>query len=535
MNRSKRFILLVAVIVALGGFLLGFDATVISGAVPFLKRYFGLTEIMSGWAVSCFGYGALLGYATAGPISDRFGRKNVLLLTAVFFTASALLSALSTNFTVFVISRILGGVALGGPLLIAPVYIAEIAPPQVRGRMVSINQLMIVLGISASFFSNYFLLRLGENSWRWMLGVEAAPAILYFVCLFLVPESPRWLAGKGQVEKARAVFVSVCGQEQAEAELARVRESLAATEDRGGNLLQRIGGLFGRRMRFIILIALTIAFFQMATGINAIFYYLPTIFAHAGSGQDAAFMRAAIVGLVNLSMTLVAIWLIDRLGRKPLLVLGALGMAASLLTCAWAFHASTYQLSDKSLVMLQEGKVPEAMIADLKGAERAVFPSEQAFLSNLESRFGADRIAPYRETLAAAGLHINASVVLLAIMGFVASFAISFGPVMWVMLSEIFPLEHKGMAISLVGFWNGLVSSSVTFIFPWELSRLGSAGTFLIYGVLALAALAFVLALIPETKGKSLEELEAILAPRPENADATKARKHELAHEESKR
>jgi len=206
MNQGKLFTVSVAMIVAVGGFLLGFDATVISGVVPFIKEYFSLTgtsgDLKLGWAVSCLGWGALGGNALAGFLSDAFGRKKVLLLTALFFMVSALISAITTNYTIFVVSRILGGIAVGGAILIAPVYIAEISPSKLRGSLVSFNQLMIVIGISASFFSNYFLLNLGENCWRWMLGVEAIPAALYFVLLFFVPESPRWLFGKGREDQA---------------------------------------------------------------------------------------------------------------------------------------------------------------------------------------------------------------------------------------------------------------------------------------------------------------------------------------------
>jgi len=237
MKQGKLYILSVALIVALGGFVWGFDATVISGAVPFIQKYFGLSgdrgDFLLGLAVSCLGWGVLGGTAVAGFFSDHFGRKKVLITTAVFFTGSALMSALTTHFSLFVFSRVLGGIAVGGAILIAPVYIAEISPPRSRGSMVSLNQLMIVLGISASFFSNYFIhgvgenkwhwmlplsdwlsrhqLGVGENNWRWMLGMDAVPAFLYFILLFAVPESPRWLFGKGQPERAREILVKACG------------------------------------------------------------------------------------------------------------------------------------------------------------------------------------------------------------------------------------------------------------------------------------------------------------------------------------
>lgn len=442
----------VALTVAIGGFLLGFDATVISGVAPFLREYFALTgaggDLKLGWAVSSLGWGAMAGNAAAGVLSDRFGRRSVLLCTALLFVVSSLLAALATSFAAFVTARIVGGLAVGAAILIAPVYIAEIAPAQRRGGLVSLNQLMIVIGISASFFSNYFLLGMGEHNWRWMLGVQTIPALLYLLLLWLVPESPRWLLMKGQDARALEVLSRAHGREQAEENLQQIRQSL--TVKRAGRGFR---ALLDRRLRFIMLIAFGLAFFQQITGINAIFYYLPTIFAQAGGGVSDAFRQAVLVGLVNVAMTIVAMRLIDRVGRRPLLIVGVAGMAVSLLTISWAFNQ-----------------------ADL-----------------------------------------NAKLVLLAIMVFVASFAISLGPVMWVLLSEIFPNEHRGAAISAAGFWNALVSASVTFIFPWELSNFGPAGTFLAYGIFASLALLFVVLFIPETKGRTLEELESELV-RPDKA-----------------
>jgi MFS family permease len=530
MSENKRYIVAVALTVAIGGFLLGFDATVISGAVPFLKTYFGLTgtggDLKLGWAVSCLGWGALGGNAVAGFLSDRFGRKKVLIVTALLFGGSALLSALATNFTLFVISRILAGVAVGMAILVAPVYIAEISPSQQRGSLVSFNQLMIVIGISASFFSNYFLLNVGDNNWRWMLGVEAIPAALYFLLLFAVPESPRWLFGQGETGRAQEILIKSCGPDQAKVEIINIRESFARKGDRVS-----VRALFSRRMRFVMFIALAIGFFQQITGINAIFYYLPSIFAQTGGGTNAAFKQAVLVGLVNLGMTFVAIRFVDRLGRKPLLAIGATGMAVSLLTCSWAFHDSSYQLTDKSFVVLQDAKVPAELLTALRSAERSVFKSDKAFIADLERQLGAARVQPCHEALVTAGLKIRASLVLYAIIGFVASFAISLGPVMWVLLSEIFPNQYRGTAISLAGFWNSVVSASVTFIFPWELSHFGSAGTFLGYGLMAAAALVFVVLFIPETKGKTLEELEGILMRKEQYAGAAGAPDLELTHE----
>ena len=447
----------IACAVALGGFLVGFDATVISGAVPFIRDYFGLGgesgSLELGWAVSCLGWGAMAGNLAAGMLSDRFGRRTVLRLTALVFLASALTAALSTHFAVFVLARICGGIGVGAALLTAPVYIAEIAPARTRGRLVSLNQLMIVIGISVSFFSNYFLLSLGAQSWRWMLGVQIIPAGLYCLLLLLVPESPRWLLSKSREPGARAVLALVHGSEAAEAELAQIRASLAAEQRRFA-----FRELLTSRLRAVLLFGFGIAFFQQATGINAIFYYLPTIFAQSGGELSTAFGQSVFVGLVNVGLTVVAMWLIDRLGRKPLLCIGITGMAVSLLTISWAFHTAHLQPG---------GGSPAA----------------------------------------------HGGVVLIAITAFVASFAISLGPVMWVMLAEIFPNEARAAAISVVGFWNSLVSASVTLLFPQELASWGPAGTFLCYGLLAAAGLLFVVLLAPETKGKTLEELAGLLAP----------------------
>ncbi len=454
MKSNSPYIIALALAVAMGGFLLGFDATVISGAVPFIQKYFALDgesgSLHLGWAVSCLGWGAMAGNLGAGVLSDRYGRRAVLRLTAVLFLASALLAAFATTFTIFVLARICGGLAVGAAILTAPVYIAEIAPAGRRGGLVSLNQLMIVIGISVSFFSNYFLLEMGADNWRWMLGVQAAPALVFLLLLITVPESPRWLLAKGRDPQALAVLSSLHGAAAALEELPQIRASLSAAP-----ASSRWRSVFGPRLRFVLLFAIGIAFFQQITGINAIFYYLPTIFTQAGGGLATAFAQSVVVGLVNLGMTFVAIWLIDRIGRRPLLIVGVSGMAVALLSISWAFHAAQ--------------------------ATSGAAPS------------------------------VNAPLVLCAIIGFVACFAISLGPVMWVMLAEIFPNEQRAAAISLVGFWNSLVSASVTMIFPWELQRFGPAGTFLGYGLMALAGLLFLAVWAPETKGKTLEELEGVL------------------------
>src|SRR5271170_4867522 len=447
MTGDEFKIVRIAATVALGGFLVGFDATVISGAVPFIRDYFGLQgsagSLNLGWAVSCLGWGAMAGNLAAGPLSDRFGRRSVLLLTAVLFLASSLAAAFSTRFAVFVAARICGGLGVGAAILTAPVYIAEMAPARSRGSLVSLSQLMIVIGISVSFFSNYFLLSLGADSWRWMLGVQAAPAALYFLLLTLVPESPRWLLSKGRAAGARVALAALHRRPDDAVRELQIIEANLVRKSRHIGIRELLTG----RLKRVMVFGLGIAFIQQATGINAIFYYLPTIFASSGGELSTSFAQSVLVGLVNVGMTFVAIWLIDRLGRKPLLGIGLIGMTMALLTICWAFHSVHASLG--------------------------------------------------------IGLPVNHQhVVLIAIIAYVASFAISLGPVMWVLLSEIFPNEERAAAISVVGFWNSLVSASVTLLFPMELATWGPAGTFLAYGLAAAAGLLFIVMLAPETKGK---------------------------------
>jgi sugar porter (SP) family MFS transporter len=447
----------IALAAALGGFLLGFDATVISGAVPFIRDYFGLGgesgSLKLGWAVSALGWAAMAGNLTAGALSDRLGRRFVLRSTAVLFFCSALLAAVSTSYPAFILARIFGGIGVGAAILTAPLYIAEIAPASRRGILVSLNQLMIVIGISVSLFSNTLLLPLGSECWRWMLGVQMIPALVFFLLLLGIPDSPRWLLARGRRQAALDVLRSVHGEAAAEQELRAIEAVPRATA--GASLWRALQALFSKRMRFVMVFALGLAFFQQITGINAVFYYLPTIFAQAGGGLASAFRQSVLVGLVNVVMTLVAMRMVDRLGRKPLLIVGVSGMSVSLLTISWAFRTAA---------------------------------------------------------LAPAGAPIeHATLILIAIITFVASFAISLGPVMWVMLAEIFPAGQRALAISVAGFWNSAISASVTLVFPWELSQWGPSGTFLAYGLLALAALLFISILGPETKGRTLEEIELLL------------------------
>ena len=500
---NKSYTLFISFIVALGGFLLGFDSAVISGAVSGIRTYFEMSDWELGFSVGCVIFGAMAGNIVAGPMSDKFGRKKVLLITAMLFTVSALWSATATTYVSFVIARIIGGIGIGGAILIAPIYIAEIAPPKLRGSLVSLNQLNIVIGISVAYFSNYFLKDLEGESWRWMLGVEAIPAIIYFVALFAVPRSPRWLIQRlSLVKVAEKILIRIGGKEYAQLTIEEIQRGIAKKEAKG-----TFSDLFSSRMKTIMIIALGIAFFQQITGINAIFYYAPTIFEQAGGSTDSSFLQAIVVGLTNLVFTLVAIRLIDKLGRKPLLIIGTTAMTIALSMAALAFNNATYDVNETTLSKIENQEMKTA----LTGLEGTSYNSQKEMFTAVTPLLNEKQLFSFKRNEIKNFISINATLVLIAILLYVAAFAISLGPVMWTLLSEIFPGNIKGIAISVVGFFNSLVSYTVTQFFPWELTNLGPTVTFAIYAIMAVLSLLFVKKYVIETKGKSLEEVEELL------------------------
>lgn len=459
--RADRYVLRTVLIVALGGFLFGFDASVIAGVVTFIEKEFALSELEVGWAVASLTFSATLSIMFAGPLADRYGRRRMLRVAAVAFTASALLSASARDFSLLIVARLLAGLGVGASLVVASMYIAEISPAAVRGRMVILNQLHVVLGISAAFFSNLLILELGQSSvpllaalhleewnWRWMLGIGALPSTIFFLLLFTVPESPRWLAMHGRLDAARRVLSRAHGAALAETELAEVRTSLA--RDRGRTRVE-LRELCAPELRFVLAIGLLIGILQQITGINAVFFYAPVIFEKAGASTNLAFVQAVYVGLVNLVFTVIAILLIDRLGRRPLLLGGTAGMALGMGLLALGFHG---------------------------------------------------------------GLAAPSWLVLAGVLVFVASFAVSLGPIMWVLLAEIFPNRIRGVAISFVGLVNSGVSFLVQLLFPWQLAYFGNDQPWLFFGLFAVLGFVFIARLVPETRGRSLEELEATLVRR---------------------
>lgn len=503
----------IALIVALGGLLMGFDASVISGVNSFIKKEFDLTEFQLGWAVSSLTLVAALAMLVSGPLSDRFGRRSVLRVASVLYAVSALGSALAPDFNWLVAFRMLGGIGVGASLILAPMYIAEIAPSEERGKLVSFNQLNIVIGITLAYFTNLLIINLGdselgwveslgikEHNWRWMLGLEAIPAVLYFFCLFLVPRSPRWLLMQGKSEEAKMIFARFFDPSRIKEEVSSIVESL----DNPDKTKSRLKDLFNPSLKLVLTIGLVIAVLQQITGINAVFFYAPMIFEQTGIGTDASFMQAVLVGFVNLLFTVIAMIVIDKLGRKPLLIIGVLGITLSMAALSYSFSQATYTYSDKSF----EGIEWEQGAGQPTSVMALTFDTRDEFRAHLQTEVNEVTWEKHRADITNKSIGVNGWVVLVAILVFVASFAVSVGPVMWVLLSELFPTIIRGLAVAVVGLVNSLVSFGVQLVFPWELDALGSTLTFAIYGAFALLGLIFIIRVVPETKGRTLEQIE---------------------------
>ncbi|HNS22613.1 MAG TPA: sugar porter family MFS transporter [Sedimentisphaerales bacterium] len=445
---STTYVLMVTLVAALGGLLFGYDTGVINGAIGPLKAHFQLDDVQEGWATGCALLGCALGAAGVGSLSDRFGRKKSLIVSAILFFMSAVGTAIPRTLTTFILYRILGGLGVGAASIISPMYIAEISPARIRGRMVSINQFAIVSGFLVVYFVNYFIALQGDAAWnerlgwRWMFGSEALPALGLMILSFLVPESPRWLTKQRRAEEALHILTRVDGAAYAQAELAEIKEALA---HEGGSL--RL--LFQPGMRIVLAIGIVLAVLQQVTGINVFLYFGTEIFKKMGSGTNAALLQTIVVGVVNLTFTVVAIRTVDRIGRRPLMMIGSAGMGVSLVAMGLAAY-----LQSTGLWML------------------------------------------------------------LFILGYIACFALSVGPVTWVILSEIFPTRIRGraMAVATVCLWiaNYLVSQTFPMMdeHPWLVAMFHRGFPFWLYGAFCIVLLAFVRACVPETKGKSLEQIE---------------------------
>ena len=566
MNGKKIYVILIAFTAAIGGFLLGFDGSVISGAAPFYKSIFGLHDgsFLFGFSVSCIIWGAIFGNLFAGPLSDHLGRKPVLQIAAFLFIASSLITAFAGNIIVFITGRILAGVGVGIAILVAPVYIAEISPPKKRGWLVSFNQLLIVIGLSAAYFSNYLILKLVEDpltNWRWMLGAEVLPSVLYFILIFFIPESPRWLIMHNHDEKAIKIMNSLGNEVEVQEDFNNIKKSIEHKTESG--MISQAKEFFSQKMKIILIIGFGLAIFQQLSGINAVLYYAPMIFESAGGGRDTAFIQAVILGLVFMVMTIASMFFIDKLGRKPLLFIGVAIMAISLFLTGIAFKNASYVVEQKKIdtianevfradvwsrakilhpelitytsINLNNGfaeisdKSNPVKRIDYSSSElQASVNTKNEFISHISSISGQSypdelkfyaairnaikhtsvKAEPYLPLLLKEGIRINSTFVLISILGFIAGFSISLGPVMWAMFSEIFPNRLRGLAISAVGMVNAFTSFLVATFFPMQLNKFGSSATYFIYAAFMFLCLLFVWKYVVETKGKSLEQIE---------------------------
>jgi SP family arabinose:H+ symporter-like MFS transporter len=506
---NKLYTIFISFIVALGGFLFGFDAGIISGVMSFAGPEFNLNEIQSGWVVSAPSFAAMFAMLFSGRLSDLIGRKKTLIYVAFLYALSAVFSAVATSYEMLYIARVIGGIAFGAALVLAPIYIAEISTAENRGKLVSLQQLNIVFGFFAAFLSNYFFNKYNtlesifltdENVWRWMLGVELIPAVIYFVFLFFVPKSPRWLYLKGNFEEAKKVLTKIHGNERGGIEIKAIEKNILTAKNKRP---LKIKDLLKPSLRFILIVGLIVGVLQQITGINAVYFYATSIFKQTGIGTDAAFLSGVLLSTISVIFTFVAIYLIDRMGRRPLLLIGTAGIAVSLLLCAYGFNQATYQLSEEKINQFEFSESQKLLImAD------TVYQSDVKFKNDVKASLGNNIYSKNDGAILEAAITINANLILIGILGFVACFAFSLGPVMWVLLSELYPIKYRGLAIGVIAFINSLISSLVQLVFPWELSNLGSALSFFLFGFVALVGFFMLLKILPETKGKSLEELE---------------------------
>src|ERR1700722_143020 len=433
---ASRYVYLPAAVAAIGGLLFGFDTAVINGAIVFLKSQFGLSDSETEIAASSLLLGCIVGASLAGFTSDRFGRKRVLLAAAALFTVSSLGSALPRDLTQFVIARVIGGLALGIASTLSPLYIAEISPAKSRGLMVSLNQLAIVIGILLSYNVNYLLTGAGPANWRWMFASAAVPSICFLIALLFISESPRWLVQNGREHDAEHFLAQMVGSNEAREEIKSIRAAIA----------EESGDLLDPAFRKPLVVAIVIALFSQFTGINTIIYYGALVFLEHVPHQTSATALWAnvMIGAINFVATILGMSLIDRAGRKPLLMSAFAGMALSLVAISAAIH-----------------------------------------------------------------FHTSGLVVLIFVLTYVSCFAVGVGTGTWVIMTEICPARIRGRAMSVatIALWCGTLLVTLTFLSL--VSALSAPGTFLLYALVAIAAFLFVWRLVPETKGRTLEEVDS--------------------------
>lgn len=505
-------------IVAMGGFLFGLDAALISGTVNFIAQEFALTDLQLGMAVSAPGLGVLIALPILGYASNQLGRKKSLQIIAALYLVSALGSAFATSFWTLVAARFLGGLAFSS-ITLASMYIGEIAPSEWRGKLVSMTQINIVIGLSAAYFINYLILQatnsgaawaeewgITEHTWRWMLGSEILPALIWLGFLFFIPRSPYWLLYKGKTEEAKATLRKLIPEKELTSKVTEIQASLKELSG-GRSIGTQLKEIFSKPMRITLIVGLTIAIAQQATGINAVLFYAPTIFEQLGIGTDAAFLQAIWIGLTSVVFTVLALLLIDKLGRRPLVIWGMAWIILSLVICSLGFSGATYELKEEAISELTE--IPQAdRLSSLVGT---VFESDTEFKAALKESIGEEDVREYSSLILQKAADLNPTLILLGILSFIAAFHFSVGPIMWVLFSEIFPGSLRGVAIPAFALISSVVNYLVQQFFPWQLANMGGSIIFLFYASMVAVGLVILYRYLPETKNLSIEEVQATL------------------------
>ncbi len=524
---------------ALAGFLFGFDTVVISGAEKTIQNLWALDNAMHGLAIGMALWGTVLGSLIGGWPTDRFGRKNTLISIGALYFVSAVWSGLATDVYSFMVARFIGGLGVGISTVTAPLYISEIAPPERRGRLAGMFQFNIVFGILVAFLSNYLIgIAMGEGGWRWILGIEAVPAIIYTVMCCTLPQSPRWLiATKGDRAQGEKMLALI-NRDADEATITKMADEIQNSSSFGSQSSAANSGAFWTsRLRIPILLAFLVAFFNQLSGINAVLYFAPRIFQLAGFGENAALLNSIGIGVTNLLFTFVGLYLIDRLGRRTLLYIGSFGYIISLGMCTWAFfaYAAPFQVANTAINVqstinsLQKAQSLDVQVekdiagltdqlnsaqADLAQAcVSAAIDGDTADL-NEEASFSQNQLDQLKITasnaLIQAGKQSSSGgyLVVLCIFGFIAAHAVGQGAVIWVLISEIFPNRHRAAGQSLGSFTHWIFAAGLTTVFPWMIGTFAPGYVFGLFCFMMVLQLVWVASSVPETKGIALEDME---------------------------
>ncbi|MEX0288850.1 MAG: MFS transporter [Flavobacteriaceae bacterium] len=510
-----------ATIVAMGGFVFGIDAALISGTVNYITDEFGLSDLELGTAVGAPAWGVLLALLFVGFAVDRIGRKRALQISAAFYLISAIGSALAPNYWTLVAARFLGGLAFSS-ISMASMYIGEIAPPKWRGKLVTMIQINIVVGLSAAYFINYLIqslassgaewvstLGIDSNTWRWMLGSEILFALVWFICLYFIPRSPAWLVLKGRFEDAKDTLRKVIPETEVTAQI----DEMQGTMEAGGanhSMWAQLKEIFSKNMRIIFIIAMTLAIVQQSNGINAILFYAPTVFEQLGMGTDAAFAQAIWIGVISVVFTVLGLLAVDKLGRRPMIIGGLLWIIISLGICFYGFKSATYTISKENIAELTEFPHPERLNALVNNT----YQSDIEFKKALAETLGKEDAKAHSSVLLQKAANINGLLILIGILSFIAAFQSTIGPVMWVLFSEIFPISNRGIAIPFFTLVTSMTSSFIQTFFPWQLENLGISSTLLFYATTVAIGLVILFIYLKETKNMTIEEVQLALAPK---------------------